>query len=267
MRSGRAEDIHETASQDRSGRRADEEDLLSSNANMYENNLLRRTTGNTLRPGGYRLTDWAAENCGFQSGDSILDVGCGCGATVNRLRTIYQLKAYGIDPSKKLLAIGKEAYPDLPLVQGAGEAIPFEDSSMNGIFAECSLSLMEDVERTFREMNRVLKPTGQLIIHDIYARNPQGVPDLQELNLNSCLRNALIREELEEKLMSKGFQITQWQDHSPLLAQLTMEIIMSHGSMNEFWLKSTACPADSGKVQAALKKARVGYFQLVARKL
>jgi len=41
---------------------------------------------------------------------------------------------------------------------------------------------------------------------------------------------------------------------------------MTHGSMSEFWLKSTACAADPIKVQAALKKARVGYFQLIALK-
>jgi len=157
--------------------------------NIYENNLLREITGDTLRPGGYLLTDLAVKNCRFLAGDKILDVGCGYGTTVKRLRSLYQLEAYGIDPSKKLLTSGLEAYPDLPLAQGTGEDIPFEDCSMDGIFAECSLSLMTDIEGALQEMHRVLKPSGQLIIHDVYARNNEGVPDLQKLNLGSCLRD------------------------------------------------------------------------------
>ncbi|WP_427846198.1 DVU_1556 family methyltransferase [Desulfitobacterium dehalogenans] len=233
---------------------------------FYEKNLLRETTGNTLRPGGFELTDLAVGNCRFQVGDRILDVGCGWGATVDRLRSLYQLEAYGIDPSQRLLVWGREAYPGLPISQGRGEDIPFEANSLDGVFLECSLSLMLDINKVLSEIQRVLKVDGRLVIHDVYARDPRGVPDLQALRMDSCIRSALIKEELENCLQSRGLRISQWQDHSALLIQLTMELIMTHGSMSAFWLKSADCSADPAEVQAALKKAKVGYFQLIAQK-
>lgn len=234
--------------------------------NLYENGLLYRTTGPALRPGGFELTDWAVRQCGFRAGERILDVGCGRGATVDRLRSLYHMEAYGIDPSETLLALGREDYPDLPLSRGRGEDIPFADSCCDGVFVECSLSLMANPDQALSEIRRVLKVKGKLIIHDVYARNPQGIPDLRELNIGSCIRNALIKEELEQCLESKGLTIIHWQDHSPLLNRLTMELIMAHGSMSAFWVKSTQCTAEPDKVQAALKKAKVGYFQLIAEK-
>ncbi|MPL74214.1 Ubiquinone/menaquinone biosynthesis C-methyltransferase UbiE [bioreactor metagenome] len=234
--------------------------------NLYENDLLYRTTGPALRPGGFELTDWAVEHCRFQAGDRILDVGCGRGATVNRLRSHYHLEAYGIDPSATLLTLGQETYPDLPLSKGRGEDIPFTNSCFDGVFVECSLSLMTDPDQALSEIRRVLKVKGKLIIHDVYARNPQGTPDLRELNIGTCIRNALVKEDLEHGLESKGLRTIHWQDHSPLLNRLMMELIMTHGSMSAFWLKSTHCSADPNRVQAALKKAKVGYFQLIAEK-
>ncbi|MCL5290189.1 MAG: SAM-dependent methyltransferase, partial [Firmicutes bacterium] len=39
-------------------------------------------TGGTLRPGGFTLTDKAVQYCGFKPGTTVLDLGCGTGATV-----------------------------------------------------------------------------------------------------------------------------------------------------------------------------------------
>ena len=234
--------------------------------NIYENGLLKEATGYTLRPGGYYLTDLAVNFCGFKEGEPVLDVGCGYGATVDRLRNFYHFQAYGVEPSESILAKGKKRYPNLPLYQGRGEELPFAGESMTGVFLECSLSLMEDMDKALGEFQRVLKQEGKLIIHDVYVRNPQGVEDLRSLQLGSCLRQALIKEELADLLASKKFKILHWQDHTQLLRQLTMELIMTHGSLSEFWLKATACTVDPGQIQAALKKAKIGYFQLIAQK-
>ncbi|MHB8072445.1 DVU_1556 family methyltransferase [Desulfosporosinus fructosivorans] len=232
--------------------------------NSYENGVLRQTTGDTLRPGGFFLTDLAIEKCVFLPGDHVLDVGCGYGATVDRLVSLYQLKAFGIDPSETLLNIGLNKYPDLSLSKGKGEDLPFSNNSMDGISCECSLSLMTDVNQAFQEINRVLKPTGRLIVHDVYARNSVGLNELHELNLNSCLRNTITEEQIRKGLSSNGLQIVHWQDHSQLLVQLMVDLIMTHGSVNEFWIKSGGCTSDPSAVQVVLKKAKVGYFQLIA---
>ena len=128
-------------------------------------------------------------------------MGCGNGATVERLVSLYHLQAIGIDPSERLLESGKKKNPSLNLIRGRGEDLPFPDDHMDGVFAECALSVMFDLDQVLKEIFRVLKPGGWLVINDVYARNPDGLKPLQELNLDSCLRRALPKEQLIDKLI------------------------------------------------------------------
>ncbi|HEY8910908.1 MAG TPA: class I SAM-dependent methyltransferase [Desulfosporosinus sp.] len=235
---------------------------------LYESDALRIATGYTLRPGGFFLTDLGVENCDFLPGARVLDVGCGNGATVERLVSFFQLCAIGLDPSERLLEIGKEKNPGLNLFRGLGEDLPFPRDHMDGVFAECTLSVMEDLDQALKEIFRVLKPGGWLVINDVYARNPEGLRPLQELNLDSCIRRALPKEQLLNKLVGHGFNIVNWCDHTNLLTQLTVDLIMTHGSMTQFWLKSSSCSGSVDPIlaQAAIKQAKMGYFQLIAKK-
>jgi arsenite methyltransferase len=127
---------------------------------------------------------------------------------------------------------------------------------------------MEDLNQVLKEIMRVLKKGGWLIINDVYARNPDGLEELQKLNIDSCIRRALTREQLSNKLIEQGLSIVAWSDHTNLLTQLTVNLIMTYGSMTNFWLKSSACSNSVNPiiVQTALKQARMGYFQLIAKK-
>ncbi|AET66939.1 methylase involved in ubiquinone/menaquinone biosynthesis [Desulfosporosinus orientis DSM 765] len=241
---------------------------------LYESEVLRQSAGDTLRPGGFYLTDLGVKCCNFPSGARVLDVGCGSGATVERLVSVYGLQAIGLDSSELLLESGIKKNPSLNLIRGLGEDLPFPAQHMDGVFAECALSVMEDMDQVLKEIFRVLKPSGWLVISDVYARNPNGLQGLQELKLDSCIRRALPKESLINKLGGQGFHLVNWMDHTNLLTQLTVDIIMTHGSMSNFWLKTSSCScsgSDSGSVdpilvQSALKQAKMGYFQLIARK-
>jgi len=234
--------------------------------NCYESDVLSLATGDTLRPGGFFLTDLGVKNCDFLPGAKVLDVGCGSGATVERLVSLYQLRAIGLDPSEGLLARGRMKNPGSNLIQGLGEDLPFPDHQMDGVFAECTLSVMDDLDQSLKEIFRVLKPGGWLVIHDVYARNPDGLKSLQALNLDSCIRRALPKQPFLNKLVGHGFNIVNWADHTNLLTQLTVNLIMTYGSMTQFWLKSSSCSADPSLAQAAIKQAKMGYFQLITKK-
>ncbi|MCO1601841.1 DVU_1556 family methyltransferase [Desulfosporosinus nitroreducens] len=239
---------------------------------LYESDLLSQTTGVTLRPGGFALTDLGIGKCDLLTGARVLDVGCGSGATVERLVSQYQLQAIGLDSSEVLLESGKKRNPDLNLIRGLGEDLPFPVNHMDGVLAECALSVMEDLDQVLNEIFRVLKPRGWLLVNDVYARNPEGLQGLRELKIDSCIRRALPKEQFVNKLVVHGFKIVDWTDHTNLLTQLTVDLIMAHGSMTQFWLKTSlgSCSgADSVEpslVQVALKQAKMGYFQLIAQK-
>lgn len=234
---------------------------------LYESPLIRQVTGETIRPGGFTLTERAVDACGFGPGAEILDIGCGSGATVEFLRQKFLLNAVGVDPSPVQLQLGKQRNPQLPIIQGCGENLPFGQAVMDGVLAECSMSLMSDLAKAIAEVNRVLKQDGRLVINDVYARNPMGVAPLREMGIATCLRGALLKEELENVLLRQGFKVVLWEDHSQLFKQLAGQMIFTYGSMNSFWLKSSACSIDPDATQRVLREAKIGYFQLIAQKI
>jgi len=155
---------------------------------VYENKDMRGITGDTLRPGGMFLTDRAIEICNFKQNDKILDVGCGMGVTVERLKSIYNLNAFGVDPSVKLLELGKQKYGNHNIEIGRGEELPYKNEFFKGVMAECTMSLMEDFKKTIMESNRVLEDKGYFIVSDVYARRPEYLEEVQKHNVNSCMR-------------------------------------------------------------------------------
>lgn len=231
---------------------------------VYEGEDIKTITGNTLRPGGYLLTDQAIEYCGFKSQDRILDIGCGMGATVNRLISNYQLNAFGIDPSEKLIKSGFTKYGKQPIVQGNGESLPYENSFFQGVMAECSMSLMESYDRCITESRRVLTHQGFLIISDVYARNPEYLVDLQKHRVESCMRALLDIDELKGNLRKAGFEILCFEDYTQYLKELMVRIIFKYGSMSAFW--ETATCQGCGDFQEKLSLCKPGYFLLIARK-
>jgi SAM-dependent methyltransferase len=261
---------------------------------VYESGPVRDATGDTIRPGGFYLTRLALDRCGFKPGAKVLDVGCGTGATVEYLIQCG-IDAVGIDPSEALLEAGRRRNPGLPLMHGSGESIPFAGCAMDGVFAECSLSLISDTERAIFEMHRVLKSGGWLVLTDVYVRNAAFINELRLLPLGCCVTGALPGEEFARKLVLQGFDVILWEDHTKLLKELTARLIWSHGSMDSFWRKMLysggippeevcsltyvgdippegVCPltangCDPGVVKDIIAGSKPGYFLLLAQKV
>jgi arsenite methyltransferase len=233
---------------------------------LYESPALRQVMGDTLRPGGFSLTERALQFCTFPAGGKILDVGCGNGATVEYLRRNFNLEAVGVDPSSIQLELGKQRNPSLSLVLGVGENLPFTSEEMDGVLAECTFSLMKDLKAAIEEIYRVLKVGGRLVINDVYARNQEGVAEIRAMGVSTCLRGAMLKEELIDLLKDQGFKILLWEDHTGTLTQLMGQMIFTYGSMENFWLKSTNCLVDPVAIQQSLRLAKIGYCQLIARK-
>jgi SAM-dependent methyltransferase len=224
--------------------------------------------GMALRPGGFSLTDKAIEFCNITEHDRILDLGCGMGATVEYLYQRLNLKAVGIDPSEKLLNIAKERCDFAEFVTGTGDCLPFEQESFDCVFAECTLSLMNDLSLSIHEVHRVLKKKGWFVVTDVYAKNPDKIQELNVSSLNSCMRGLHDLDLLQEKLENAGFEIMHFEDCSNLLKELMVKIIFSYGSMDVFWNKTIENEESMAGVlfHEKLKLCKPGYFILIGRK-
>jgi arsenite methyltransferase len=233
---------------------------------VYEQIAIRQATGDIIRPGGLALTDRALALCRLPAGARVLDVGCGPGATAEHLIAQHRLNAFGLDASAVLTQSGRHRNPELPLLQAMGECLPVCDDSLDAILSECSLSLVTDIDQALAEFRRALKPGGYLVVSDVYARNPGGMAALRRLPFESCVRGAMLRDEMVERLRAHGFEITEWQDHSDALKQFAAQLIWTHGSLTQFWCRATSS-ANSVDIQQVIAQSQPGYFLLVAQKI
>lgn len=234
--------------------------------NAYESETMTEMMGETLRPGGFSLTEKGVQFCKVSPADAVLDLGCGRGATVNYLHEEHHINAVGIDPSVKLINIAKEQHKYANFFTGSGENLPFADNSFNCVFAECTLSLMDDLDSTIREVYRVLKEDGWFVITDVYARNPGSVHELNNFAFNSCMRGLHALTDLTGRLKRSDFSIEFSEDYSHLLKELLVKIGFTYGSMGAFWNITTHNCIDGCRFQEALKLCKPGYFMMIAKK-
>jgi ubiquinone/menaquinone biosynthesis C-methylase UbiE len=100
--------------------------------------------------------------------DRVLDVGCGTGALLERLATTHApSRLAGVDPVSEMLAIAKERLPAaVDLRQGWAEKLPFDSESFDVVMSCNTLHYFRRPIEALREMARVLRPGGLLVITD-----------------------------------------------------------------------------------------------------
>jgi arsenite methyltransferase len=235
---------------------------------IYEQLGLSELADEPIRPGGLELTARAVALAGWPYGARVLDLGCGSGAALGYLMSEIGSGACGIDPSPVLLGKGRGRSVDLPMIQAYGEELPFAAASLDGVLAECSLSVAVDVDRVFKECYRVMKDGALLVIHDVYARHPEGMTGLGNLPGKCCLAGALPKEELLGKLAAHGFSVKFWEDHTKALKEFAARLIFTYGSLEAFWgcFRDPDTQEEAEEIQESVIRRHPGYFLLLACK-
>ena len=129
-----------------------------------------------LFPGG---REWV---CSRASGD-VLEIAVGTGRNFPHYPPGIRLT--GIELSPQMLAEARRAAAMLgiavDLVEANAEALPFADASYDTVVCTLSLCAIPDDEAAIREMWRVLRPGGKLLLLDHVASDRWPIRALQRL--------------------------------------------------------------------------------------
>src|SRR5438874_1832780 len=104
----------------------------------------------------------------LHGGERVLDVGCGTGELLRRLRARDPAaRLAGIDPVSEMLAVAKAKLPsDVDLRTGWADGLPWPDASFD-IVVSCNVfHYVTYPVPALREMARVLAPGGTMLITD-----------------------------------------------------------------------------------------------------
>ncbi len=88
--------------------------------------------------------------------DSVLDVGCGEGFTLNKLhQNRIGEKLEGVDFQETAIEIGTKLHPDLKLKQGNIYGLEYKDNSFDLVMATEVLEHLKDPKKALSEIQRV----------------------------------------------------------------------------------------------------------------
>jgi arsenite methyltransferase len=219
-----------------------------------------------IRPGGAELTDRLVELCDFRSGSWITDIGCGTGFTLNHIRKKYGCNVAGADRSFAILDAGKKCSPGLMLINSDGRHLPFRDRSMDGVIAECTLSVMDDTPAVLDEISRILSDNGKLAISDIYIRRPEKAHLLKDAFGGGILSGVFTIDGLRAMLADSGFGTVLWEDQSKYWKEFIAGIIMNGGEQCGVGNCGRDSEIFSEDFIEIASEVKLGYFTMVAGK-
>lgn len=108
----------------------------------------------------------AVKKSGIESGMLAADIGSGSGFITEELIK-KGAEVIAVDQSEEMISILKRKYNGIKVLKGNGENLPVEESSVDAVFANMYLHHVENPETAIKEMVRILKPKGKLIITDL----------------------------------------------------------------------------------------------------
>ena len=154
----------------------------------------------------------------IHKGHVVLDLGSGAGKDV--FLAAQQVgatgRAIGVDFTPEMLALARKnaakfaaatGLANVEFRQGPVEDLPVDDASVDVVISNCVINLSPDKLAVFREVHRVLKPGGRMIVADIVLNRPlpprlKGDADLYA----ACIAGALLREEYLAAIRNAGFE-------------------------------------------------------------
>jgi ubiquinone/menaquinone biosynthesis C-methylase UbiE len=117
------------------------------------------------------VTDWGLSHISVQEHDNVLDVGCGGGRTIGKLAGITTRgKVFGLDHSNESVAVACKMNRELidtgrvEIREGSVSHLPFSQNVFDLVTAVETHFWWSDLPGDMREIYRVLKPDGMLIV-------------------------------------------------------------------------------------------------------
>ena len=250
-------------------------------ADLYSSGLARLILGDSLHPGGLRVTNRLGRIMGLQPGWRVLDLACGMGASANAISRVFRCHVIGLELGAEGTAASRRRSLEEPVpanvdfVRGDAEAPPFRSAAFDAVIIECATSLFVDKPAAVAEVTRLLRPGGVLGLSDVTVEPGSLPPELNSaVGMMLCLTDALPADGYQSLLETAGLNVSAREDVSSeivtLLAELRAKLALAPGfagSPSELDGDiSRAAPGLMDRVEQLVYQGRIGYWLYAARK-
>jgi len=162
----------------------------------------------------------------IEPGDVVLDLGSGAGIDcfLAAKMTGQSGMVMGVDMTPEMIAQARKiaaesGYGNVEFRLGEIELLPVETETVDLIISNCVINLVPDKQRAFREMYRVLKSGGRIMISDIVvtADMPAAIRESLEAYAG-CVAGAESKDRYLDHITEAGFAGVSIDDEHQFLA-------------------------------------------------
>ncbi|HXQ22656.1 MAG TPA: arsenite methyltransferase [Candidatus Acidoferrales bacterium] len=148
----------------------------------------------------------------LQPGETVLDLGSGAGfdAFLAARGVGPEGHVIGVDMTDEMLAKARAnarqaGFSTVEFRKGYIEALPVEDASVDVVISNCVINLVPDKAAVYREVARVLRPGGRMVISDVVLNEPLPAAVASDVAaLTGCIAGAALRGEYLGTIAAAG---------------------------------------------------------------
>jgi ubiquinone/menaquinone biosynthesis C-methylase UbiE len=149
----------------------------------------------------------------LKEGETVMDLGSGAGFDVflASKKVGKTGKVIGVDMTTEMVEKARENamkgnYKNVEFRLGEIEKLPAKNNSIDVIISNCVINLSPDKKAVYREVFRVLKPGGRIMISDIVLLNK--LPDFIKNSIDAyvgCVSGAILKDKYLKIIKNSGF--------------------------------------------------------------
>jgi len=150
----------------------------------------------------------------LKPGETVLDLGSGPGLDALLAATLVGPtgRVIGVDMTPEMLeraraTAARAGAKQVEFRQGRLEALPVEDASVDAVTSNCVINLVPDKAAVFREVARVLRPGGRVVVSDIVLERPLPETVAKDvLAWAGCVAGAALRRDYFAMVEAAGLR-------------------------------------------------------------
>ncbi len=148
----------------------------------------------------------------LQPGETVLDLGSGAGFDAFlAVRAVGPTgHVIGVDMTDEMLAKARDnaqraGFANVEFRKGYIEALPVDDASVDVVISNCVINLVPDKAAVYREVARVLRPGGRVVISDVVLNEPLPAAVASDVAaLTGCVAGAALRDQYLATIAAAG---------------------------------------------------------------
>ncbi len=213
------------------------------------------------------LSPQLADFAGVDSGQRVIDVGCGPGALTAELVTRLGADAVSaVDPSEPFVAAARARYPGVDVQAASAEQLPYPEAAFDAALAQLVVHFMPDPVAGLAEMARVTRPGGVVAacVWD-YGGGQSPLRAFWEAarELDSEVDDESALPGTREGHLAELFDAAGLRD----VNQGTLTSSLEHDSFEEWWQPFTLGVGPAGHYAATLDAERLAELREKCRSL